>query len=98
MGSHYTVSGVQAVRPGRRTRRTQRLIFDTGPVSGSASTSSVWGAQNWTPFQQLEFAAEWNGQGVHFSEIRFLGTLEADNLRKVGTRMGEGNMGAAAES
>ena len=41
------------------------------------------GAQNWTPFQQLDFAAKWNVKVVHFSEIRFLGNLEPDNLKKV---------------
>jgi 3-oxoisoapionate decarboxylase len=47
------------------------------------------GAQNWTPFQQLEFAAKWNAKVVHFSEIRFLGTLEPDNLRRVRARADE---------
>src|SRR6478735_8313207 len=47
------------------------------------------GAQNWTPFQQLDFAAKWNVKVVHFSEIRFLGTLEPDNLRKVRARADE---------
>jgi sugar phosphate isomerase/epimerase len=42
--------------------------------------------QNWTPFQQLEFAAKWNVKVVHFSEIRFLGSLEPDNLRRVRAR------------
>jgi sugar phosphate isomerase/epimerase len=46
-------------------------------------------AQNWTPFQQLDFAAKWNVQVVHFSEIRFLGTLEPDNLRRVRARADE---------
>ena len=32
--------------------------------------------QNWTPFQQMDFAAKWNVKVVHFSEIRFLGILE----------------------
>ena len=41
------------------------------------------GAQNWTPFEQLDFAAKWNVKVVHFSEIRFLGNLEPDNLRNV---------------
>ena len=45
--------------------------------------------QNWTPFQQLDFAAKWNVKVVHFSEIRFLGTLEPDNLRKVRARADE---------
>ena len=47
------------------------------------------GAQNWTPFQQLDFAAKWNVKVVHFSEIRFLGTLEPENLRKVRARADE---------
>jgi 3-oxoisoapionate decarboxylase len=41
------------------------------------------GAQNWTPFQQLEFAAKRNVTVVHFSEIRFLGNLEPEHLKKV---------------
>jgi len=41
------------------------------------------GAQNWTPFQQMDFAAKWNVKVVHFSEIRFLGSLDPDNLQKV---------------
>jgi sugar phosphate isomerase/epimerase len=45
--------------------------------------------QNWTPFQQLEFAAKWKAKVVHFSEIRFLGTLEPDNLRRVRSRADE---------
>jgi sugar phosphate isomerase/epimerase len=49
-------------------------------------------AQNWTPLQQLEFAAKWNVKVVHFSEIRFLGTLEPDNLRRVRARADELNI------
>jgi sugar phosphate isomerase/epimerase len=47
------------------------------------------GAQNWTPFQQLDFAAKWKLDMVHFSEIRFLGSprwqdaLAPDNLKRV---------------
>ena len=41
------------------------------------------GAQKWTPFEQMDFAAKWNVKVVHFSEIRFLGSLEPDNLRQV---------------
>jgi 3-oxoisoapionate decarboxylase len=47
------------------------------------------GAQNWTPFQQLDFAKKWNVKVVHFSEIRFLGSLDPDNLRKVRARADE---------
>jgi 3-oxoisoapionate decarboxylase len=50
------------------------------------------GAQNWTPFQQLDFAAKWRVKVVHFSEIRFLGTLEPDNLRRVRARADELNI------
>ena len=45
--------------------------------------------QNWTPFQQMDFAAKWKVKVVHFSEIRFLGNLEPDNLRKVRARADE---------
>ena len=47
------------------------------------------GQQNWTPFQQMDFAAKWKVKVVHFSEIRFLGNLEPDNLRKVRARADE---------
>ena len=40
-------------------------------------------SQGWTPFQHLDFAAKWGIQVVHFSEVRFLGGLEPENLRKV---------------
>jgi sugar phosphate isomerase/epimerase len=46
-------------------------------------------AQNWTPFEQLDFAAKWKAKVVHFSEIRFLGTLEPENLRRVRARADE---------
>lgn len=47
------------------------------------------GAQSWTPFQQLDFAAKWHVKVVHFSEIRFLGSLDPANLRKVRERADE---------
>jgi hypothetical protein len=47
------------------------------------------GALNWTPFEQLDFAAKWKVKVVHFSEIRFLGTLEPENLRRVRARADE---------
>ncbi len=40
-------------------------------------------SQNWTPFQYLDYCAKWGAKVVHFSEIRFLGSLEDDHLRKV---------------
>lgn len=40
-------------------------------------------AQNWTPLQYLDYCAARNVQVVHFSEIRFIGSLAPDNLRAV---------------
>jgi 3-oxoisoapionate decarboxylase len=48
--------------------------------------------QNWTSFQQLDFAAKWKVKVVHFSEIRFLGSLEPDNLKRVRARADELNI------
>lgn len=47
------------------------------------------GAQKWTPFQQLDFAARMQAKVIHFSEIRFLGSLEPDHLRQVRARADE---------
>src|ERR1035438_7463986 len=40
-------------------------------------------SQGWTPIEHLDFAAKWGVKLVHFSEIRFLGGLEEDNLKRV---------------
>jgi sugar phosphate isomerase/epimerase len=40
-------------------------------------------SQNWTPFQYLDYCHQWGGKVVHFSEIRFIGSLEPENLRRV---------------
>src|SRR5438552_17312095 len=40
-------------------------------------------SQGWTPFQYLDYCAKWKARVVHFSEIRFIGSLEESNLRKV---------------
>src|SRR4051794_37065239 len=40
-------------------------------------------SQGWTPFQYLDYCAKWNVKVVHFSELRFIGNLEPDNLKKV---------------
>jgi sugar phosphate isomerase/epimerase len=53
------------------------------------------GAQNWTPFQQMDFAVKWNVKMVHFSEIRFLGSpdwkvaLDPANLKRIRARADE---------
>src|SRR5579883_2505195 len=46
-------------------------------------------SQNWTPFQYLDYCAQQKVQVVHFSEIRFIGSLEPDNLRAVRRRAEE---------
>jgi sugar phosphate isomerase/epimerase len=40
-------------------------------------------SQGWTPIQNLDFAAKHGIQIVHFSEIRFLGGLDPENLKQV---------------
>jgi 3-oxoisoapionate decarboxylase len=40
-------------------------------------------SQGWTPFQFLDYAAAQRARVVHFSEIRFIGSLEPENLRRV---------------
>ena len=40
-------------------------------------------AQNWTPLQYLDYCAARNVQVVHFSEVRFIGSLAPENLRAV---------------
>jgi sugar phosphate isomerase/epimerase len=40
-------------------------------------------SQNWTAFEYLDYCSKWGAKVVHFSEIRFIGNLEDDHLRKV---------------
>jgi sugar phosphate isomerase/epimerase len=40
-------------------------------------------SQGWTPTQYLDYAAKWGIRVVHFSEVRFLGNLETENLKEV---------------
>ncbi len=40
-------------------------------------------SQNWTPVQLLDYSAAQKARVVHFSEIRFIGGLQPDNLRAV---------------
>jgi sugar phosphate isomerase/epimerase len=40
-------------------------------------------SQNWTPFQQLDFCAQWGLQVVHYSEVRLIGGLEPAHLRRL---------------
>ena len=45
--------------------------------------------QKWTPIQYLDYCAERHVQVVHFSEIRFIGSLEPENLRQVREHAGK---------
>jgi sugar phosphate isomerase/epimerase len=40
-------------------------------------------SQNWTPVQLLDYCAAQKARVVHFSEIRFIGGLDPENLRAV---------------
>ena len=40
-------------------------------------------SQGWTPIQYLDYCAKWGIRVVHFSEVRFLGSLEEENLKQV---------------
>jgi sugar phosphate isomerase/epimerase len=46
-------------------------------------------SQGWSAFQYLDYCAKWKARVVHFSEIRFLGGLEPDHLRRVRARAEE---------
>src|SRR5262245_29310704 len=40
-------------------------------------------SQNWTPFQHLDFCADWGVKVVHYSEPRLIGGLDPANLERV---------------
>ncbi|MBM3761559.1 MAG: sugar phosphate isomerase/epimerase [Acidobacteria bacterium] len=40
-------------------------------------------SQGWTAFEHLDYAAKFGAKVVHFSEIRFLGSLEDEHVKKV---------------
>jgi 3-oxoisoapionate decarboxylase len=39
--------------------------------------------QGWSPIEYLDYCAKWGAKVVHFSEIRFIGSLEEQNLKQV---------------
>lgn len=39
--------------------------------------------QGWTPFEYLDYCARWKAKVVHFSEVRFIGGLEDEHLKRV---------------
>ena len=40
-------------------------------------------SSGYTPFEYLDYCARWKANVVHFSEVRFLGSLEAAHVKKV---------------
>jgi sugar phosphate isomerase/epimerase len=46
-------------------------------------------SQGWTPFQYLDYCSKFGIKVVHFSELRFIGSLETENLKKVRAHAGE---------
>ncbi|MEZ5352850.1 MAG: TIM barrel protein [Bryobacteraceae bacterium] len=54
----------------------------TAPVKFGIDLFSIR-SSGWTPFQYLDYCAKWKAKVVHFSEIRFIGNLEPEHLKKV---------------
>ena len=74
------------------TRRKLLAITAAAPLAAMASApASVkpgidifsLRSQNWTPFQDLDYCAAHGAKVVHFSEVRFIGSLDPENLRQV---------------
>jgi 3-oxoisoapionate decarboxylase len=68
-------SGVAALAQsqGAQSRPKAKLGIDLFSIRSSG----------YTPFEFLDYSAKHGANVVHFSEIRFIGNLEPDNLRKV---------------
>jgi sugar phosphate isomerase/epimerase len=78
------------------TRRSFVALSAAAPLLAAETPSVKLGidlfslrSQNWTPFQLLDYSAAHKAKVVHFSEIRFIGSLEPDNLRQVRRRAEE---------
>jgi sugar phosphate isomerase/epimerase len=73
------------------TRRQAIRTAAAAPLAAMAQSAPVklgidlfsLRSQNWTPFQLLDYCAARKAQVVHFSEIRFIGSLDPANLRQV---------------
>lgn len=52
------------------------------PVRFGIDLFSIRSSQ-WTPFQFLDYSAKLGAKVVHFSEIRFIGSLETEHLKRV---------------
>lgn len=58
------------------------LAQQNAPVKLGVDLFSIR-SSGWTPFEYLDYCAKLGARVVHFSEIRFIGSLEPDNLKKV---------------
>lgn len=72
------------------TRRTMMALAAAAPLAAAADVPVKLGidlfslrSQGWTPIQFLDYCAAQKAKVVHFSEIRFIGGLEPENLRTV---------------
>ena len=72
------------------TRRDVIALAGMAPLAAQAAAPVKLGidlfsirSQGWTPFQYLDYCAQQGAKVVHFSEIRFIGNLEPENLKKV---------------
>ena len=74
----------------------QRREFLAGMIASAAAPAAMAGpqpklgvdlfslrSQGWDAFQFLDYCSKFGAKTVHFSEIRFLGTLEDEHVRKV---------------
>lgn len=74
----------------------RRQFLASLPVAASAASAVVAAepklgvdlfslrSQGWTPFQHLDYCSKLSAKVVHFSEIRFIGSLEDEHVKKVG--------------
>jgi sugar phosphate isomerase/epimerase len=72
------------------TRRHAIALAGIAPLAAQTAAPVKLGidlfsirSQGWTPFQYLDYCAQQGAKVVHFSEIRFIGNLEPENLKRV---------------
>lgn len=82
-------------------RRNFLIAAGIGSLAASASRASASAplklgidifslrSQNWTPFESMDYCVRQKAKVVHFSEPRFLGSLEPEHLKKVKARARE---------
>jgi sugar phosphate isomerase/epimerase len=78
----FLASALATTAASTLARRAQAQTVAKTPVRIGVDIYSLQ-SQNFTPFQSLDYCHNLGVKVVHFSEIRFLGNLEPDNLKKV---------------